>query len=99
MSIFKTLKRGKGDPKVISKGPSSLSSSDRLARNLGWFSIGSVWSNCSGRAADPRARHGRPGDDGAGLWSARDRLGHDDAVGRQGGGAGQPSRRRRDRLS
>lgn len=40
MSIFKTLKRGKGDPKVISKGPSSLSSSDRLARNLGWFSIG-----------------------------------------------------------
>lgn len=32
--------RSKGDPKVISTGPSSLGSSDRMARNLGWFSLG-----------------------------------------------------------
>ncbi|CCE11006.1 conserved hypothetical protein [Bradyrhizobium sp. STM 3843] len=31
--------RSKGDPKVVSSGPSSLTSADRLARNLGWFSI------------------------------------------------------------
>ncbi len=31
--------RAKGDPKVISSGPSSMSSADRLARSLGWFSI------------------------------------------------------------
>jgi hypothetical protein len=40
VNLFSTLKRSKGDPKVLEKGPSSLSSSDRLARNLGWFSIG-----------------------------------------------------------
>ncbi|KQW29008.1 hypothetical protein ASE36_11055 [Rhizobium sp. Root274] len=40
MSIFSNLKRDKSDPTVVSKGPSSFSSSDRLARNLGWFSIG-----------------------------------------------------------
>jgi hypothetical protein len=31
--------RSKGDPKVLSSGPSSLDMSDRLARGLGWFSI------------------------------------------------------------
>lgn len=31
--------RSKGDPKVIASGPSSLTSADRLARGLGWFSI------------------------------------------------------------
>ncbi|MDH4439213.1 MAG: hypothetical protein QE284_02405 [Rhizobium sp.] len=40
MNLFSTLKRSKGDPKVLHKGRSSLSASDRLARNLGWFSIG-----------------------------------------------------------
>lgn len=30
----------KGDPKVLRKGPRSLSSVDRTARALGWFSIG-----------------------------------------------------------
>ncbi len=40
MNLFSTLKRSKGDPKVLEKGPSSLSSSDRLARNLGWFGVG-----------------------------------------------------------
>ena len=31
--------RSKGDPKLISSGPSSLTPADRLARGLGWFSI------------------------------------------------------------
>lgn len=30
----------KGDPKILQKGPGSLSSIDRTARALGWFSIG-----------------------------------------------------------
>jgi hypothetical protein len=34
------IARSQGDPKVISAGPSSLGASDRLARNLGWFSLG-----------------------------------------------------------
>ncbi|ACI57974.1 hypothetical protein GGI64_004371 [Rhizobium leguminosarum] len=40
MSFLTNLARSNGDPKVLQSGPSSLSSSDRLARNLGWFSIG-----------------------------------------------------------
>ena len=32
--------RAKGDPKVIQAGPSSLTAADRMARNLGWFSLG-----------------------------------------------------------
>jgi hypothetical protein len=32
--------RSEGDPKIIRSGPSSLTSTDRLARALGWFSIG-----------------------------------------------------------
>ncbi|QOG18151.1 hypothetical protein FOM02_13095 [Bradyrhizobium sp. SEMIA] len=32
--------RSKGDPKVVSTGPSSFGASDRMARNLGWFSLG-----------------------------------------------------------
>src|SRR3954469_19672884 len=31
--------RSKGDPQVISTGPSSFGPSDRMARNLGWFSL------------------------------------------------------------
>lgn len=34
------IARSKGDPKVLRSGPSSLGASDRLARALGWFSIG-----------------------------------------------------------
>jgi len=34
------IARSHGDPKVISSGPSSFSASDRMARNLGWFSLG-----------------------------------------------------------
>jgi hypothetical protein len=33
------IARSKGDPKVLSSGPSSLDMTDRLARGLGWFSI------------------------------------------------------------
>lgn len=40
MSLLTSITRSEGDPKVLQSGPSSLSSSDRLARNLGWFSIG-----------------------------------------------------------
>jgi hypothetical protein len=40
MSVFNKFKRSKSDPRILKAGPSSLSPSDRLARNLGWFSIG-----------------------------------------------------------
>jgi hypothetical protein len=40
MSFLSNITRSEGDPKVLRSGPSSLGSSDRLARNLGWFSIG-----------------------------------------------------------
>jgi hypothetical protein len=32
--------RSRGDPRIIRSGPGSLGSADRLARALGWFSIG-----------------------------------------------------------
>ncbi|WP_420139889.1 hypothetical protein [Sphingomonas sp.] len=34
------ITRSEGDPRIERKGPSSLSGADRLARALGWFSIG-----------------------------------------------------------
>ncbi|WP_181708278.1 hypothetical protein [Chthonobacter rhizosphaerae] len=34
------IARSHGDPWVLRKGPSSLTSADQLARALGWFSIG-----------------------------------------------------------
>ncbi|PTM95364.1 hypothetical protein [Mycoplana dimorpha] len=40
MAFFTNMSRSEGDPKVLRSGPSSLGSSDRLAHNLGWFSIG-----------------------------------------------------------
>jgi len=40
MGILSNYVRSKGDPKIIDKGPSSLGASDRMARNLGWFSLG-----------------------------------------------------------
>jgi hypothetical protein len=40
MTTLSNIVRSKGDPKVLETGPSSLSWPDRLARNLGWFSIG-----------------------------------------------------------
>jgi len=40
MAFLSNTTRSEGDPRVIKSGSSSFSSSDRLARNLGWFSIG-----------------------------------------------------------
>ncbi|WP_398466616.1 hypothetical protein [Tardiphaga sp.] len=34
------IARAKGDPRIVRTGPSSLTASDRMARNLGWFSLG-----------------------------------------------------------
>ncbi|WP_454280679.1 hypothetical protein [Sphingomonas sp. Marseille-Q8236] len=40
LTIFTGIARSEGDPKVERKGPSSLKGADRLARALGWFSVG-----------------------------------------------------------
>jgi hypothetical protein len=40
MSHISNIIRSKGDPKVLSSGPSSLTATDQLGRFLGWFSIG-----------------------------------------------------------
>jgi len=40
MNYMSNIARSEGDPKVIRTGPSSMDSTDRLARALGWFSIG-----------------------------------------------------------
>src|SRR3954462_1623576 len=40
MEKVSNMTRAQGDPKVISTGPSSFGASDRMARNLGWFSLG-----------------------------------------------------------
>ena len=40
MTSLSNIARAKSDPKVLDAGPSSASWADRLARNLGWFSIG-----------------------------------------------------------
>jgi hypothetical protein len=39
MNYVANLARSEGDPKILSTGPSSLASSDRLGRALGWFSL------------------------------------------------------------
>jgi hypothetical protein len=40
MTQFSNIARSEGDPKVLRSGPSSLAVSDRLAKALGWFSLG-----------------------------------------------------------
>ena len=40
ISRLSYITRSKGDPKILRTGPSSLGGADRLARGLGWFSIG-----------------------------------------------------------
>jgi hypothetical protein len=40
LSKLSNVSRSPGDPKVIRAGPSSFKPADRLARSLGWFSIG-----------------------------------------------------------
>ncbi len=39
MAKISNFVRSKGDPKIIDSGPSSFAASDRIARNLGWFSL------------------------------------------------------------
>ncbi|MEA2841017.1 MAG: hypothetical protein QOF41_2347 [Methylobacteriaceae bacterium] len=40
ITSISNIARSQGDPKVLSSGPGSLDNTDRLARALGWFSIG-----------------------------------------------------------
>ena len=40
LTNFAGIARSEGDPTVERKGPSSLTGADRLARALGWFSVG-----------------------------------------------------------
>jgi hypothetical protein len=40
MTYLSNIARSEGDPKVLRSGPSSLGTSDRLAKALGWFSLG-----------------------------------------------------------
>jgi hypothetical protein len=40
MEKISNVARSQGDPKVVSTGRSSFGASDRMARNLGWFSLG-----------------------------------------------------------
>jgi hypothetical protein len=45
------ITRSEGDPQVEGKGPSSLTGPDRLARALGWFSVGLAELVAPGRIA------------------------------------------------
>jgi len=40
MTKMSDMARSEGDPKVLRSGPSSLGAPDRLAKALGWFSLG-----------------------------------------------------------
>lgn len=40
MTKMSDMARSEGDPKILKSGPSSLGAPDRLAKALGWFSIG-----------------------------------------------------------
>lgn len=40
MTKMSDFARSEGDPRILQSGPSSLGASDRLAKALGWFSIG-----------------------------------------------------------
>jgi hypothetical protein len=39
MHAISNIARSKGDPQVVRSGPSSLGTSDRFAKGLGWFSL------------------------------------------------------------
>jgi len=39
VNYIANISRNEGDPRILSSGPSSLTTSDRMARCLGWFSI------------------------------------------------------------
>jgi hypothetical protein len=40
MTYIGNITRSAGDPKIVLTGPSSMTTEVRLARALGWFSIG-----------------------------------------------------------
>ena len=40
LTSLSNIARSEGDPKVLETGPSSLTNADRVARALGWFSLG-----------------------------------------------------------
>src|SRR3954462_5803834 len=40
MTYLSNITRSEGDPKIVRSGPSSLGPLDRLAKALGWFSLG-----------------------------------------------------------
>lgn len=40
MASIANLVRSEGDPKIVKSGPSSVYPEDRVAKSLGWFSIG-----------------------------------------------------------
>ncbi|OLP57828.1 hypothetical protein BJF93_13325 [Xaviernesmea oryzae] len=40
MAFLSNLTRPKGDPKILSTGPTAQTGAERLAKGLGWFSIG-----------------------------------------------------------
>jgi hypothetical protein len=40
MTYLSNIVRSEGDPKIIESGPSSQATADKLAKALGWFSIG-----------------------------------------------------------
>lgn len=63
MFHFSNLVRSKGDPKIIQTGRSSLTSADKLARGLGWFSIalGAVELFAPRRVTYALGMHGKEG--------------------------------------
>jgi hypothetical protein len=63
MLRLSNITRSKGDPKVLRSGRSSLGAADRLARGLGWFSIGlGVFELLAPRRiTHPLGLHGREG--------------------------------------
>jgi hypothetical protein len=40
MNFLSNITRSEGDPKIIRTGTSSSGAADRIAKGLGWFSIG-----------------------------------------------------------
>jgi hypothetical protein len=40
MTYLSHIVRSKGDPRILASGPSALATPDKLAKALGWFSIG-----------------------------------------------------------
>src|SRR5690348_6173280 len=40
MNFLANVARSKGDPKIVSSGPSVRTPAERMAQALGWFSIG-----------------------------------------------------------